>query len=124
MNDPVPRFFGREDSGFPYAARILAWDGLPAQQSDIASIAYTVVDLDDNKTQTGSGSLTVASTVYDTLQTDARWDADGTGYNFATVLPASCFPSGDHLYRVVITITPSSGEVLKEVFEVLARAAS
>jgi len=98
-------------------ARITGTDAANIQQADVSSIAYSVYDLDDETTATVTGTLTVSSVVYDTLQTDARWDTDTTGYNFRWDVPASVFADGDKIYRIEIAFTPASGEVYHVVYE-------
>ncbi len=101
-----------EDSGALILSRITGDAGTELTQSDVSSIAYSVYDMEDRTTATATGTLTVSAVVYDTLQTDSRWDTDATGYNFAWSAPASLFPTGDKIMRVEIAITPASGEVI------------
>lgn len=97
-----------EDSPLTLRDRVIGSDGDPIQQADVSSIAYAVRDTADPSTVVASGSLTVASVVYDTLQT-TDWTVDGTGYNFAATLAGTCFPSGDKIYRVEVVFTMASG---------------
>jgi hypothetical protein len=106
-----------EDSGFSLMARVQGSDAANVQQADISSIAYSVFDLSDTTTATATGTLTVASVVFDSLQTDARWTEDSTGYNFRWDVPASIGATGDKVYRIEIAFTPASGEVFHAVFE-------
>lgn len=94
-------------------ARVLAPDGDPAQQADISSIAYSVYDLHPDPDSTQTGTLVVADVIFDALQTDSRWTADATGYNFRWDAPASLFATGGHTYRVEVTLTPASGELIQ-----------
>mgnify|MGYP000105578392 CR=1 FL=1 len=111
-----------EDTGHSLMARIIGDDAANIQQSDISSIAYSVFDLSDTATVVTSGSLTVSNVIFDTLQTDARWDADSTGYNFRWDIPASLFPTGGKDYRIEIAFTPTGGEVFHVVAEANAQA--
>ncbi len=110
-----------EDSGAYLMSRILGSDGAAIQQADVSSIAYSVYDMDDTSSPS-TGSLTVANVVYDTLQTDARWTKDSTGYNFGWAAGASLFAGGDKVYTVEVAFTPASGEVYHVVFQVRTRA--
>lgn len=87
-------------------------------------------------TTPGSGSLTVASVVFDSLQqSDPRWTRDNAqtpdawglfGYNFATELPASLFPATSTTaaailaapkeYQADVIFTPASGQAFRVVF--------
>ena len=101
-----------EDSGWTALARIELPSGAIATQATITSIAYTV---HNGTTQTASGAIVVATSVFDAIQgaayADARWDKDATGYNFRFEIPASAFPSPGKDYRVEIKFTPVTGEV-------------
>jgi hypothetical protein len=105
---PVPQDFDLktvEQTDTPILARVRHAGSLLTQAA-ISSITYLV----KNKagTTTSSGSFTVASVVFDALQTADRWTLDATGFNFAGTLPAACFPApGWH--RAEIKFTPASG---------------
>jgi len=120
MVSPIPVTI-YEDSGAYLMARVLGGDGSAVQQSDISSIAYSVYDMDDTSSP-GTGSLTVANVVYDTLQTDSRWTTDTTGYNFGWSAPASLFATGDRVYKVEVLFTPASGEVFHVQWDVTTRS--
>ena len=100
-----------EDGGAIVLARIVGNDGSNITQASITSIAYLVYDT-TSSAQVITGSVTVATSVFDTLQDDDRWpDSEATGYNFRHALPATAFPTGGHEYQVEYKFTPSSGEV-------------
>lgn len=107
-----------EDGGATNMARLKA-DGANVTQSVISSISYSVFDLDGSSpgTAVDSGSLTVANVIFDTLQTDGRWTADDTGYNFRHTIGASTLAEGNRRYLVEYIFTPSSAEVFPAVFE-------
>ena len=116
-----------EDSGATCMARVVGQAGTAVTQASLTSIAYKVFDLDGATpdTATATGTLTVATAVYDTLQTsDSRWTVDTTGWNFLdTVAAASAnLPTGDHRYRVEYVFTPASGQTFRVVFELYAKA--
>lgn len=106
-----------EDSACTILARVYGNAGTAITQSALASITCKVFDVDSSTPDTAvaAPTVTIASSVFDTLQTDARWTQDTTGFNFAHVLAASIFTTGDHYYRAEYLFTPSSGEVFRLV---------
>jgi len=107
-----------EDSGFSLMALLKGTDAENVEQADISSIAYSVYDLSSTGSSTDTGTLTVASVIFDSLQTDSRWSTDAVGYNFRWDVPASIVADGAKSYRIEIAFTPASGEVFHAVFEV------
>lgn len=93
--------------------------GANAVQSDITSITYTV--LDSAGVSTSSGAVTVSTSVFNTLQTDTRWDADATGYNFRHAVPAAGFDAAG-VFQVKYVFTPASGSPFILLFEGAALA--
>jgi len=103
-------------------ARVVGADGANIAQADISSITYAVwlldeQDADSRTAVTGHGStaLVVADVVFNTLQTDAIWTKDSTGYNFAHTVPISvnqAFTIAGREYLVEYRLTPASGEVI------------
>jgi len=100
--------------------RIVGADGTAFVQADLTAIEYTVYLLDDqdpdSRTEiTGHTGVAVviATSVFDTLQTDDMWDVDDTGYNFrytlslATVTP---FAIAGRNYLVEFTFDPVAGQ--------------
>lgn len=118
MPNPVipTHFLVMEDGGAQTMARVLANDATNAQQADISSITYKVFDIDNSNTETATGTLTVSDVIFDTLQTDARWSVDTTGYNFRHEVPATAFPTGGNRYQIEYKCTPASGQVFWVVF--------
>ena len=109
-------------------ARLIGADGDALVQADISTITYSVFLIDDqdpdNKTAAPgylNVPLVVADVIFDTLQTDAIWTVDATGYNFLhtpdTGPSSSGGPAGEgpvfltagRRYLVEYTLTPASG---------------
>lgn len=105
-----------EDSGCYLMARIVGNNAANIVQVDITSIALTV-------TETGGdagtpAAVTVATVIFNTLQTDARWTVDATGYNFRYEVPAATLANGGKVYVFEFKFTPASGPVFHVVFQV------
>ena len=101
-------------------ARVLGFDVEPVKQADVASIKYTIYELDDadptSRTAVDghtAAPLVVADTIYDTLQTDSAWTADSVGYNFLHVVDITTNPAftvAQRRYLVEYTLTPTDGQ--------------
>ena len=102
-----------ERSGCTLMGYVQGHDAAAITQSDITSIAYHVVDVRKPSVTVASGSLDKANVVYDTLQTDARWTKDSTGYNFAWAAEVTLVPEGGKTYQVEVEFTPTSGAVYR-----------
>lgn len=125
-------------TGAVLLARVRGGDGRLVTRASLSSIGYVVSDVTGGSSL-GSGSFTVSSTVYDSLQqNDPRWkedDADNLGpdgahgFNFAATLPASLFalttlavpsvlagPARPKQVQCDVTFTPVSGEPWRVVF--------
>ena len=105
-----------EDGGAALMARIVGNAGANIVQADITAISRAVFV---GSTLQATTAPVVATVVFDTLQTDARWARDSTGYNFREAVLAAVFPDGDTIYRVEYKFTPASGEVFWVVFDCL-----
>ncbi len=124
-------FFGSvfKNGSAVFLARVVGADDTPITQADIASAEYSVYLLDERDPDemavvTGHDgvSIDVSSLIYDTLQTDAIWGVDATGYNFKHVLDVSAdqaFTVAGRHYRVRYELTPASGQVIVVRFRVL-----
>lgn len=106
-----------EDSGCSPMARLKGQSGGNVTQASLSAISYTVIDKTTQAVIVAATSLTIADVIFDSLQTDARWTKDSTGYNFRHDLAAASFPEGNTTYRVEYTFTPVSGAVFRAVFE-------
>jgi hypothetical protein len=135
----VHRAKGFEGAPIVLMNRVYDGAGAVIVQGAITSIAYRVweyasedeADRDENGEQVGAeASLTVASVVYNTLQTASPWDStrDSTGYNFRFTLPSACRPTGGTWHRVEVVFNPSAaGEEdfpIVWIIETLPRAGS
>jgi hypothetical protein len=120
MTSPrVYRFQVFEQSGATVFARILNPEtGNPIVQADVSSISYKVFKVNNGGLPSQEGSITVASVIFDTLQTnDPRWTFDQAGYNFAWSVPASFFAEGGSTYRIELLFIPTTGEQYHVVYE-------
>ena len=108
----ILRISGRGCSG---DATGVAGEGNWAEQADLSTITYRVFDETDSNVEVTAGaqSVTIATSLADTpvTGTSALWDRDPTGYNFTHNLPATCFPTGGHLYRVEYKFTFADGSI-------------
>lgn len=101
--------YSNEDSNLSLMGRLRQPTGANATQASISTIAWAMFDLEDESTAVQSGSLVVADTIFDTLQTDSIWEEDNTGYNFKHYVASSNFASPNRRYRVEYTIAWASG---------------
>jgi hypothetical protein len=106
-----------EDSGCYLLARIRGNDAANIVQADISSINLCVSQKGGTPDTAGT-AVTVATVIFNTLQTDARWTVDSTGYNFRYEVPAASLPVGGRKYLSEFKFTPASGPVFHVVFEV------
>ena len=130
-------------SGVTLLARIVGNAWVPITRATLSAIAVTVTDLTLEAALLGSGFVatlapTVASTVFDGLQTGPPWTKDSQqnpgpdglfGYNFLYTVPAANFvnatytvlsgtgvTTGDR-YRCDVRFTPVAGESFAVAFE-------
>lgn len=103
------------------AARITDVAGDPITQATTASINYEVRDKSNPKVVTGSGTVIVSSSVFDTYQTPESWNVDSIGYNFMHRPPPSCFKLGGRVYAVEYKFTPAAGDAYYVIFEIHTR---
>ena len=90
--------------------------------ANIASISRAIFDTKAAvpTTALSTDALTVASTVFDTLQTDGRWTEDESGYNFRDTIAGSNFASST-VYRVEYWFTSTGGSLFLAVFKLDAQ---
>ena len=109
-----------EDSTFSLMARFEV-DGSNAVQADCSSIAMKAWNTSDFDTTVLSAALTVSSVVFDTLQTDGRWDTaiDSTGYNFRYDVADTIATVAGARYRFEAVVETAGGSLPPMVWEVL-----
>lgn len=111
-------------------ARVLGTDGNPITPSQITAARYSVALIDDEDPTSlspvsGHWDVPVSPTavVLATLQKDALWDVDETGYNFRHILDvtqAPAFPEAQRTYRIEYRLTPQTGQEIVVRFRVRA----
>lgn len=105
IHNTQPAFAG---GGITLLDRIYGNSGSLITQAGISSISLEV-----NWYHTGeliaTDTPTVADVVFDTLQTDFRWDVDCSGYNFRYAASDSMLPQGGRHVLFKFTFTPTSG---------------
>ena len=108
-----------EDTPAVLMARVMGVDNAAVTTSTISTITCNVYDETGTAPDTAvvSPAQVVATVVKDTLQTDARWTEDSTGYNFISTIAATGFPTGNHRYRVEFKFTDTSANVFWVIFE-------
>jgi hypothetical protein len=109
-------------------ARVVGKDGANIVQADIASAKYSVYLLDDQDADSRAAvaghsdvALNVSEVVFNTLQNDALWTVDETGYNFRHVLDVTehqAFTVAGRRFLVEFALTPNSGQVILVRFRI------
>lgn len=111
-------------------ARVTTTTAVNVVQADVTSVRVDVnevtdanlipVDEEGEEVTDGSAYQTpvVADVVFNTLQTDSRWDVDSTGYNVAYKFTA---PKRDKTYDVRVTLAMENGDTLVLPFEVISK---
>lgn len=101
-------------------ARIVDANGQPVTQADVASIRYSVLELDSRDPDAATpvtghenAALPTNQCLFDTLQTGGLWTTDAEGYNFRhaiDVAAADAFPKAGSLYQVRYEVAPTAGQ--------------
>ena len=116
----LARLTNRNGSG---AATGVNGEGNFLQIADVTSITANIFDLDasDPTTAADTESLTVATTVLDTVVTsNVIWTKDIVGYNFIHDLSATYFPTGNRRYQVEYVFTLADASVFHIVYDGIA----
>ena len=92
----------------------------PIVQSDVAAISLKVFS---NTGQVGSTvAISVATVIFNVLQTGTIWDVDDIGFNFAYHLDGATYlPAGDQDYTAEFTLTMASGASAFLVFDLATK---
>ncbi len=107
-----------EDGGAAFMARIVGNDAANITQASITG--GTVKVFDSSGTSVLDSTITKTTHIFDTLQTDARWTVDSTGYNFLYAMADTVFSTGNEMYTVEFMFDPASGNDFPVVYEVEA----
>lgn len=108
-----------EDSALYLMGRGKGPGGAYMLQADIQSIDLKVFEQGKPGTVIDTQTLTVSQVVFDTLQTDARWTKDATGYNFRYQTLVTQLPDGGKTYVFEFKFTPAGGgPIFHAVFHV------
>jgi len=103
-------------------ARVVGQDAAAITRTDVSSIQYSVylLETDDPDARAAveghdAVALDKISVVFDSLQTDARWTRDSTGYNFRhtiDVASEAAFALAGRDYLVEYRLAPVDGQVV------------
>ena len=114
------QFTGYEDSTISLMSRFEV-DGANGVQADVSSITVKAWDTNDFDNTVLSATPAAASVVFDTLQTDGRWNVDDTGYNFRYDVADTAMVTAGSTYRFEAVVTTSGGKLPPTVWEVLCK---
>ena len=101
-------------------ARIIGVSGSAVTRADIASVTYSLYSYNKYSgerivvTNHDTVSLTVNNVIFDTLQIDALWTVDTTGYNFRHELDVSAHAAfaATGNYLLEYHLQPASGQII------------
>jgi hypothetical protein len=109
-------------------ARIVNGLGVNIVRTDIVAVKYFVHLLDDQNPDgrtpvTGHTdvALAVSDVIFNTLQTDAIWTVDGTGYNFRHVMDISAYQAfavAGRRYLIEYQLSPTVGQTIVVRFRI------
>lgn len=106
-----------EDTSPALMARVTGNSAANITQASLTAIKLYSYNKADLTTPIANNvTVVIASTVFDTLQTDDRWTEDEDGYNFRYDVPQSYLPAPGH-YRFEFRFDPVSGGDFHVVFE-------
>jgi len=100
-------------STFPIMARLVDQEGDPVVQAGVSTITWAVYP-EGGGSAVATGSLTPSNVIYDTLQTDAIWTVDSTGFNFRHMVGNGVLTTaGTWKFEYIITLA-TSGYVIRD----------
>lgn len=109
-----------EDGSASIMARLYGGSGTAVTQASLTMITLRQYVADTNEEAWVPTYPAISTVVFDTLQTDARWTKDATGYNFRQDFDAGTFVGPDLRYRMEWTFVPASGGSWKLPIDVTA----
>lgn len=101
-----------ENSVCTLLARMTGANGGLMTSSTVSALSYKVTDLTTYPTSVVVPTTTlspISSYIFDTLQTDASWTKDQTGYSFKLQINFGTFANANHLYEISVYVTPVAG---------------
>lgn len=107
-----------EDGGATLLARIVGNSAVNITQASITSITYDVFQKGATTDLQQNSPLNKTAVVFDTLQTDAVWTVDSTGYNFSYAADVLEFPEGNEIFVFQFKFTPTVGQPFYVLFEI------
>jgi hypothetical protein len=109
-------------------ARIVDGQGTNVVRASILTTRYTVYLLDDQNPDSRAAvtghtnvALAVSDVIFNSLQTDAIWTVDATGYNFRHVLDVSmnqAFTVAGRRYLIEYQLGPTVGQTIVVRFRI------
>jgi hypothetical protein len=100
MNEVIAKAIVIENTSVVCLARVRASSGSYLTQATTTSLTVKVFNLNDRSQSGATQTPSKTSCVFDTLQTDARWSEDSTGYNLAVPITADYLTDGNIVYQV------------------------
>lgn len=91
-------------------ARVQGIAGTNVTQASLSTLKYHVRNSSDVEV-IASTALTIASIIFDAVQTDSGWDEDATGFNFKHQLGAASLPEAAEIYTVVYQFVDTAGAI-------------
>jgi hypothetical protein len=111
MNLNIPSATIAEQQDAVLCARVYANDNTIVVQADVLQVLVRVYDV--SGTEVYGKEEDPADVIYNTLQTDARWTEDGTGYNLRVTIPGrGVFLSGGANYGTEIILEMADGDAI------------
>jgi len=119
MSLTITQGYVLEDSAYANMARLVDRDGELLTQAAVSAISLTIFTKKTGVVFAAAAAVSVASTIFDTLQTPDIWTKDSVGYNFRH--DGNVLTDGDTWYRFEYKFTPVVGGVFHVLFDVLAK---